>query len=170
MSARNRPSGFTLLELLVTIAVLAIIATVGVPGFQQLLINSRLAAQNNELIAMLHFAKSEAIRRNATVEAEFTAGPLSWTGDVRLPPGSAPEDPPPACDAGVMRCAANIGVALSSGNTTVSFDNRGYLAPVNGDWLDRVLCLQNENGTRERRIEITRTGQIASEMAACGID
>lgn len=167
MFVAKRSSGFTFLELLVMIAVLAIIATVAIPGFQQLIIDSRLAAQNNELVAMLHFTKSEAIRRNATVEAEFTAGALSWTGEVRLPVGAPPEDTPPMCDAGVIRCAANTGVALSSGNTTVGFDNRGYLTPVNGAWQQQILCLENENGTRERRIAIAPTGQITSETVTC---
>jgi prepilin-type N-terminal cleavage/methylation domain-containing protein len=165
MSAGKQLSGFTLLELLVTIAVLAIVATVGIPGFQQLIINSRLAAQNNELIAMLHFTKSEAIRRNATVTAQLTSGGLSWTGEVRPPTGA---DPAAGCVAGVIRCAANTGVSLSPTPTTVGFDNRGYLAPVGGVWGPQQLCLRNENGTRSRLIEISPTGQITSETAACG--
>lgn len=60
-------TGFTLIELMVTITVAAILLGIAVPNFNVFLQNNRLAAQTNELIGMLNFARSEAVKRAAIV-------------------------------------------------------------------------------------------------------
>ena len=62
-----RQSGFTLIELMVTMAVLAILAVVAVPGMTMLINGNRLSGMNDELTASVQLARSEAIRRNARV-------------------------------------------------------------------------------------------------------
>ncbi len=59
--------GFTLLELIVTLVVAAIVLTVGVPSFQALIRNNRLVTLTNEFIGALHLTRSEAIKRNHRV-------------------------------------------------------------------------------------------------------
>lgn len=61
------PRGLTLIELMVTIAVLAIVLAIGVPSFQGAMNSSRLSSAANELTSALHLARSEAIKRNRTV-------------------------------------------------------------------------------------------------------
>ncbi len=56
--------GFTLLELLVTIAVAAIVMAVAVPSFRTIVISNRLSSAANEYVAALTEAKLEAVRRN----------------------------------------------------------------------------------------------------------
>jgi type IV fimbrial biogenesis protein FimT len=64
--ARQR-RGFTLIELMVTVAVLAIVLTVAVPSFANLVNGNRLTAQANDLLAAVEYAKTEAVKNNATV-------------------------------------------------------------------------------------------------------
>ena len=63
----NRQPGFTLIELIVTVAVAAILLTVGIPSFQQMMRNNRAAAHMNEMISALNLARSEAAKRGVRV-------------------------------------------------------------------------------------------------------
>ena len=60
-------SGSTLIGLLYTVALAAIILSVGVPSFQQTLRNSEMTATTNGLLSAMHVARSEAIKRRARV-------------------------------------------------------------------------------------------------------
>lgn len=65
MEGRN--SGFTLVELMVTVAVVAILASIAAPSFSEMIKNNRLAAVANDLTADLMFARSEATKRGVSV-------------------------------------------------------------------------------------------------------
>jgi type II secretory pathway pseudopilin PulG len=55
------------MEMLIAIAVLAILVTLAVPSFLQVLQRNRLASEANAAVAGLNFARSEAIRRSRPV-------------------------------------------------------------------------------------------------------
>lgn len=59
--------GFTLTELMITLAIVAIVLTAAVPSFQNFVLDNRLTTQANDLIADLTFARSEAVKRSGTV-------------------------------------------------------------------------------------------------------
>jgi type IV fimbrial biogenesis protein FimT len=65
MDARQK--GFTLLELLFTITIAAVILSFGVPGFMSFIDNNRTVTHTNDLVAALNLARSEATRRRSTV-------------------------------------------------------------------------------------------------------
>ena len=60
-------SGFTLIELVVTMAVLAILVTLATPSFTSIMNNNRLTSNANEMLTTLQSARMEAVRRNARV-------------------------------------------------------------------------------------------------------
>lgn len=63
----GRSKGFTLLELLVTITVAAVILGLGVPSFRSVIQNNRATTHTNDLVTALNLARSEATRRAAAV-------------------------------------------------------------------------------------------------------
>jgi type IV fimbrial biogenesis protein FimT len=65
--AWGRGSGFTIVELMITVAVASILMALAVPSFNQMIVSSRLTAQSNDILAAITLARSEAIKRNASV-------------------------------------------------------------------------------------------------------
>ena len=65
MKANN--AGFTLLELMVAITVLALLLGIGVPGFRDFVRNSRMTAATNDIVTDFSIARSEAVKRRVPV-------------------------------------------------------------------------------------------------------
>jgi type IV fimbrial biogenesis protein FimT len=66
-SAARRPGGYTLVELMLGVAIAATLASVALPSLGAFVQNNRRAAVVNELVATLLFARSEAIKRGEPV-------------------------------------------------------------------------------------------------------
>lgn len=96
--------GFTLLDLLLTITILSILLTVGVPSFETLIRDTRLTNLANDLLGALNLARSEAIRRGVTVSVcksadGFHCGGSGWSiGWIIFV--NLDEDSPPVVDTG----------------------------------------------------------------------
>lgn len=84
---RRRTPGFTLIELMVTIIILAVIVAIAFPNYTMLMNSNRLSAASNDIVADLQLARSEAIRRNTRTivcasadNATCAGGAGAWTG------------------------------------------------------------------------------------------
>ncbi|WP_165767164.1 GspH/FimT family pseudopilin [Parendozoicomonas haliclonae] len=60
-------SGFTLVEVMVVVAILSILTTVVAPSFSDFINRNSLASESNRLSSLLRFARSEAIQRQTPV-------------------------------------------------------------------------------------------------------
>jgi len=86
LTAKHNLRGFSLIELLVGIMILAVLAGVGAPSFLTWLQNSQLSAAAESISSGLQLARAEAVRRNSNVRFQLTdnlnAGcALSLTGN-----------------------------------------------------------------------------------------
>lgn len=62
VTASTYSAGFTIIELMIVVVLVAIFLVVGVPGFQNLVSDNRLAAQANRLVTSMQLARSEALK------------------------------------------------------------------------------------------------------------
>lgn len=161
--------GFSLIELLVTMAVLAIIATMAMPSLMGLVNSNRLAAQSNELVASLQTARMEAIRRNASVNfcrsengtacSDLTTG--SWSGWLVVL----------ASDGEILRAGTTKPpLQISSADSTLSFRPDGLARDSSGQLVATsfVVCIAKNEPAENRRAVAVASGSRISTRAVAG--
>jgi type IV fimbrial biogenesis protein FimT len=101
MRRRTSNRGLTVIELMITVAILGILASVVVPSFGNFLAKRRVEGAASELSTDLQFARSEAVARNAEVRILFgtgcyaiylasaTAASCTQAGGASITPGAA---------------------------------------------------------------------------------
>jgi type IV fimbrial biogenesis protein FimT len=79
ITTNSRTKGFTLLELMIVVALVAIIATMGYPSFTEFMVSQRVRAAASALYDSLLLARSEAVKRNTAVSMSVTNLKDGWT-------------------------------------------------------------------------------------------
>jgi type IV fimbrial biogenesis protein FimT len=59
-----RQGGFTIIELMITVVLLAILASLAAPSFTSMIVTTRISGQVNDLVGSINLARSEAVKRN----------------------------------------------------------------------------------------------------------
>ncbi|MFT6430737.1 MAG: type IV fimbrial biogenesis protein FimT [Halopseudomonas sp.] len=149
--------GFTLIELMVTVAVLAIALAIAVPSFAELIRSNRADSQREALVTALSLARSEAVKRGATVVVEPLSG-TSWNGGWQVEVGSEVLRRFPALD----------GATLSGPGTGVQFNSRGQLQGVAmGSKVDMQYRVGANYCRYERDISINAIGRVSVTKRTC---
>ncbi|QLI80760.1 GspH/FimT family pseudopilin [Chitinibacter fontanus] len=74
---KNRSSGFTLIEMMVVVALLGIIAGIAAPSLTMFAKNSALSGSSEELLNVFSYAKTEAIKRGSSISICNSAAPTA---------------------------------------------------------------------------------------------
>ena len=78
-----RAGGFTLIELMITISIVAVIAMIGIPAMGDFILNNRIRSQSGNLMLQLTHARSEAMRTASRVTiCPGTSGGCTGTGST----------------------------------------------------------------------------------------
>ncbi|MBC7435908.1 MAG: GspH/FimT family pseudopilin [Bdellovibrionales bacterium] len=147
-------SGFTLIELMITVAILAITMSIAAPGFRELLTAQRMRSVAYDMTSSLVLARSEAVKRglNVNIEPNASGWQAGWT--VRVPS---------TADIVTSRNAAGNGVVFTTSPGTVTFDLNGRLSSAS-----TVVRFEITDGaTRSRCISLDPSGRPKSVVTAC---
>lgn len=157
-------SGFTLLELLITLALVAIVVAIGAPAFGDVIKNNRLTTQINTLVGHLAYARSEAVLRSQQVIICASSNTTSCTGvwkDGWIVFIDADNDSAWTAGEEVLRVQQTL-----SGTTTLSstygtsfvYDNRGFSTVAAGPG---TFSLCDDRGVGYlKSISISNTGRV----------
>lgn len=157
--------GLSLIELLATLTVVAVLLGMGVPAYDSLVEDNRLVSNTNELVAAMHFARSEAIKRgtdvricisnNANVGAAGCSGGTDWSAgwNVRVVGAGG---------AVLQRHAPLEGneTLVELGNNTrvgqLRFDRLGFTT----DGRTIISCDADKSDTTARGLIVNAVGQV----------
>jgi len=145
--------GFTLLELLVTVVVVAILTTVAVPNFQRTIAVNRIVSDYNEILAGLTLARSEAIKRRTKVTFEL-AETSPWAYQIKVAGVEEPIRQRSARD-------GRVSVTTTLSGSSLTFGALG--TPANGSSCPsgcRITLTSTYDGIDPRVLEVSSQGRV----------
>jgi len=157
-------NGFTLIELMITIAIMGVLMSIAAPSFQSIILGARLTSASNAMVSALQLARSEAIKQNKTVIVE----PLSsnnWQSGWQVfvdTAGNGIYDP--ATDTLLtMFDAVNSSVTVNSSSNSIFYEATGRLP--SGVSSSVIFCTNADNQDF-RAVVITLTGRVHVETSS----
>ena len=169
MASTEKNGGFTLFELMVTIAVAAIIISFGVPGFQSFIQNNRAATHTNDLVTALNLGRSEATRRGAAVTVCSSTNASTCNGDNDWSTGWV------VCTGTAATCSATDVLRVwpersgGAGVLTANVDEVRFLArgSVAGTAPDFEVRLPDCTGDQGRDVSVNAAGRVSADRVNC---
>lgn len=166
--SRRQVAGFTLLELMVTVAIMAVLIAIAVPSFQGSLRSNRVATTSNELLASIALARSEGIKNTrgggvcasadgSSCGADWSQGWMVWTEKD----GDGVHDN----DETVVRYSqGKPRLQVAGSAASIAFDGRGRVV---GGAAATIGVVPEGVATPARCLDITITGQARVRQGAC---
>lgn len=173
-NAQSENSGFTLIELMVTIAVLGIMLAAALPSFADFFDKYRLRGAVDDVVSLLSNARAESVKTGLDVRIDFAGGSTAWcvaANPAVVPGGGAPILDPGNCDCTAGTCGAmpdgqSLVVPVGEhGNVSASAANVGqwfvYDSKLGlvGDLNAHTATLASPTGKYSLAIVVTPLGQ-----------
>lgn len=156
--------GVTLIELMVTVAVLAIVLGIGVPSFRGLILQQRISSSANEVLAGLASTRSEAIRRNTRFRFCLRTSDFIW--ELRDCKGNSNCSPDPTViirqgtiSSDTVTTPANLGTSPVANAQCIDYRSDGLPYRADAGTLITAGSLALSNGSSTKTVHI-KTGTI----------
>ncbi|MBA4176327.1 MAG: prepilin-type cleavage/methylation domain-containing protein [Leptothrix sp. (in: Bacteria)] len=143
--------GFTLIELMVTVAVLAVGLALAAPSLSTQIANYRLRSAAEGVLGGLNFARAEAVRRNSNVSFTLDASGAGWT--------VAQVSPATTLQSRANGESPGVATTSSTASRVVTFTSTG-LVDSSGVRLSQIDLSTAVSGAETRRIDIFGGGLI----------
>ena len=166
-----KSNGFTLIELMVTIALMAIMLSIAAPSFTSFRRNSELASIANNFLAALNAARTEAMKRNMFAMVVPVNNDNDWSkGWVVFVDANDNGSYDSSADILVMQQEAPPPyITLTGNNSTaasasyVRYDGSGFSRPKGSDLANTTLTISRSDAGSDvrqiRRVKIAVTGR-----------
>lgn len=159
MTRRCTQGGFTLVELLITVVLFAVLVTVAVPSFRDYTLQSRVKTGAQELFTALLYARSEAVKRNDDVYIYPNGGTSGDWQDGWVVTTDQAKDYG-ACQADQTNCLRIqeplAGISITTGAASVTYGGTGRVATT----ASFAVCDSDASATvRKRQVSIDLTGR-----------
>ena len=177
-SQLRHSGGFTLIELMVVIAVSAILLAVAAPNFSSMLVSTRLGSQATDLVSDLRLARNEAATRGAWVVVcpstngtACSASTADWAGG-RLVFVDSDRSGTLATTETVLRSVAALSGATtiaSSGftNAAITFSPYGGLLQGGVPAVSGNFKLCSASSTTGRQVRVDASGRPSTTKVTC---
>jgi len=174
MATFARASGFTMIEMLMTMAIAAVLLGLAVPSFRYVTNSNRIAGEINGLLGDLQFARSEAIKEGRTVTVCVSSdgssclnpSPAAWqNGWIVFSDPTSTGVPAAGSVLRVQKTFSGTDTFLASNAlTAVTFNREGYAA---GIAAGQLFTLHDSTNTSAwtRCLSLNLVGQMTSEKA-----
>lgn len=150
---KSSHTGFTLVELMVTIAIVAIIATLAAPSFTELSANQRVKAAASNLFISILRARSEAITRDTTITLAPIGG--NWATGWTMQNPAYP-------DLNIERQDLRGNITIT-GPASLRYRNSGRLA----DTSIPGFTISASGTSNQRCVTVSLSGQPLNKSGAC---
>jgi type IV fimbrial biogenesis protein FimT len=167
---RRTDNGFSLIELMTAIAVLAVLFGLAVPTFVQIINDNRLTTQANELVSALNYARSEAVKRGdnvsicASTNGTTCSGSNAWNdGWIAFTDSTGTGGTLDASDALLQVWPATGGLALTTNGASVRYQSSGMVVTTRSFTLQKAGC----TGPRSRQVGVALTGRVRTLKQDC---
>ena len=153
VTLHKKSKGFTLIEMMIAVAVMAIAMGLAAPSLTNFIKNNRMTADSNKLVSALTLARNEAVSRRVPVVVSLQT--TGWVVNV-----------------GGTQIAAykleNDTVLQLGGTTAVTFTPDGFRDLSATPSLFTVkICSQNIDSTREVTVSVAGTTSVKKETGGC---
>lgn len=154
--ARSR--GITLVELVITVAVIGVLALIAVPNMTALINSNRVTSAAGELTAAIQVARSEAVRRNARVRVcgNAACNSTNWSQVVVVHANPTAGDP-----AVIRTTSAPGGVTVTSPVTSIVFRPSGVIDAT------AQVCVPFSNSYSQQSVTVMISGAVTHAKSAC---
>lgn len=166
----RRPSrGFTIVELMISLTIAAVLLGIALPAFNNFIAQQRLTTYTSDMVAAIAYARSEAARLGGVVSVQALVtgnNGNEWGGGycvIAGNPGSCAGTP-------LRRIEAPQDVTLDAvggldGIYALSFNSRGVLVNGNGGGIQ--ICSEEADVDTGRTLNVTVIGRMSPQELAC---